>query len=170
MPSSSFQAVTPRQTPSLHDEIERKVLNEEIDAVAERLAIHRVQHGVTGAVCRGASALDRGFAEILCHAAEGTLIDLAFLGARERHAPMLKLIHSSRRVARQIFDRVLIAQPVRPLYGVEHVPLPLVLAHIAERGRDAALRRDCVRAGRENFGDAGGFQASLRRAERRAKA
>jgi hypothetical protein len=61
--------------------------------------------------------------------------------------------------AAHIFDGVLIAQPVRALDGVVHVPAPVVLAHVAERGGNAALRGNGVRAGRENLGDAGGLQA-----------
>src|SRR5690606_14662507 len=56
-------------------------------------------------------------------------------------------------------DGVLVAEPVRALDGVVEVEAPVVLAHVAERGRDAALRRDGVRAGREHLGNAGGVQA-----------
>ena len=99
------------------------------------LAVQRMQHGVAGAVGRGAGALGgRAFAEIGGHAAERTLIDLAVLGAAEGHAVMLKLVNGFGRVAAQIFDGVLVAEPVRPLHGVVHVPAPVVPAHIAERG------------------------------------
>ena len=43
-------------------------------------------------------------------------------------------------------------------------------AHVAERGGNAALRRDGVRAGREHLGDAGGLQARLGAADARAQA
>jgi hypothetical protein len=42
---------------------------------------------------------------------------------------------------------------------------PIILAHIAQSGRNSALRRNCVRAGRENFGDAGSFKAVRSHAE-----
>ena len=42
--------------------------------------------------------------------------------------------------------------------------------HVAERGRDAALRRDRMRAGREHLGDAGGAQARLAAADHGAQA
>jgi hypothetical protein len=42
-----------------HDQVEREVLDEEVDGVAQRLAVERVQHGVAGAVGGGAGALDR---------------------------------------------------------------------------------------------------------------
>ena len=139
--------------------------------MAQRLAVERVQHGVAGAVGRRAGALGRRPLPIFGgHAAEGALVDLAVLGARERHAVMLELVDRRRRLAAQIFDRVLVAEPVRPLDGVVHVPAPVVLAHVAERGGDAALGRDGVRAGREDLGDAGGLQAGFGAAERRAQA
>ena len=90
---------TPRQAPSVHDQVEREILDEELGRVAQRLAVQRVQHGVAGAVGRGAGALDRRLAEVAGHAAEGALVDLAVLGARERHAPVLELVDRGRRVA-----------------------------------------------------------------------
>jgi hypothetical protein len=110
------------------------------------------------------------FAVVLGHAAEGALVDLAFLGAREGHAPVLELVDGGRRVAGQVFDGVLVAQPVRPLDGVVHVPAPVVGTHVAEAGRDAALGRHGVAAGREHLGDAGGAQAGGRAAEGGAQA
>ena len=128
----------------LHDQVEREILDEELGRVAERLAVERVQHGVAGAVGGGAGALRDALAVVGGHAAEGALIDLAVLGAREGHAVMLELVDRGRRLAAEIFDGVLVAEPVRPLDGVVHVPAPVVLAHVAERGGDAALRRDGV--------------------------
>ena len=136
----------------------------------QRLAVERVQDGVAGAVGGGAGALRDALAVVGGHAAERALVDLAFLGARERHAPMVELVDRGRRVAAQIFDRVLVAEPVGALDGVVHVPAPVVRPHVAERGGNAALRRHRVRAGREHFGDAGGLQARLRAADARAQA
>ncbi len=136
----------------------------------QRLPVERVQDRVAGAVGGGAGALGDALAVIGGHAAERALVDLAFLGARERHAPVVELVDRRRRVAAEIFDRVLVAEPVGALDGVVHVPAPVVRPHIAERGRDAALRRDGVRAGREHLGDAGGAQARLRAADGGAQA
>ena len=130
----------------------------------------RVQHGVAGAVGGGAGALRLALAVVQGHAAERALVDLAVLGARERHAPMLELVDRGGRVAHHVFDGVLVAEPVRPLDGVVHVPAPVVRAHVAERGGDAALRRDGMRAGREHLGDAGGAQAGLAAADHGAQA
>ncbi len=41
------------------------------------------------------------------------------------------------------------------------MPAPVVLAHVAERGVDAALGCDGVGAGGEELGDAGCFEAGL---------
>src|SRR5215472_2369230 len=83
---------------------------------------------------------------------------------------MFEFIDRVGRVAAHIFDGVLIAKPVRTLDGVVHVPAPVVLAHIAERGGNAALRRDGVGAGRKYLGDAGGPQARLAATDDRAQA
>ena len=45
------------------------------------------------------------------------------------------------------------------------MPAPIVLAHVAERGADAALGGDGVAAGGEHLGDAGGFEAGGPHAE-----
>ncbi len=149
----------------VHHQVDGEIFDEEFGLMAQRLAVHRVQHGVAGAVGGGAGALRGALAEMRGHAAERALIDLAVFAARERQAPMFELVNRFRRVADHIFDGVLVAEPVRPFHGVVHVPAPVVLAHIAERGRDAALRRDRVRARRKHFGDAGGAQAGFAAAD-----
>src|SRR5690606_23574368 len=54
---------------------------------------------------------------------------------------------------------VLIAEPVRPLDGIEHMPLPVVFSHIAKRGGNTALRCNRMRACREDLGNAGRLEA-----------
>ena len=170
LPSSRQSATTPRQAPSLHDQVEREIFDEEVGVVAQALLVERVQHRMAGAVGGGAGALGgRPLAHILHHAAEGALVDLALVGAAERHAGMFELVDRRRRLADHIFDRVLVAEPVGALDRVVHVPGPVVRAHIAEAGGNAALRRDGVAAGREDLGDVGGLQPGLRRAHRRAQ-
>ncbi len=154
----------------LHDEVDGEIFDEEFGIVAQRLPVERVQHGVAGAVGGGAGALRRRPpAEIGGHAAERALIDAAVLGARERHAPMFEFVDGGGRVAAEIFDRILIAEPVRPLDGVVHVPFPVVRPHIGERGGDAALRGHRMRARREHLADAGRAQSRLRAADGRAQ-
>ena len=134
------------------------------------LLIERVQNGVASAVGGGAGALHRRFTKVAHVAAEGPLIDLALFGAREGHAEVLELIDGGRRIAAEIFDRILVAQPVGTLHGVIHVPAPVIGAHVGERRRDAALCGHRVRARGEHLGDAGRTQARLRGAERGAQA
>jgi hypothetical protein len=57
VPSARFQAMTPRQAPSIHDEVEREIFDEEFGLVLQRLLVKRVQDGVAGAVGGGAGAL-----------------------------------------------------------------------------------------------------------------
>ena len=143
----------------VHDQVEREIFDEEVRVVLQALLVQRVQHGVTGPVGRGAGALHRrARAHILHMAAERTLIDLALVGAAERHAGMLELDHRGGRLAHHIFDGILVAEPVRPLDGIVHVPGPVIRAHITQRGGDAALRRDGMAAGREHLGDARGLE------------
>jgi hypothetical protein len=41
----------------IHQQVDGEILDEELRAVFERLTVHRVQHGVAGAVGGGAGAL-----------------------------------------------------------------------------------------------------------------
>ena len=109
-----------------------KYLDEEFRRVTQRLAIECVKDGVARPVRGGAGALCAAFAVIGGHAAEGPLVDLAFFGPREGYAPMLEFIDGRRRFPAQIFDGVLVAEPVGALDRIVHVPAPVVLAHIAE--------------------------------------
>ena len=155
----------------VHDQIEREILDEELRRLAQRLTVERVQHGVAGAVGGGARALRRrAFAVIRRHAAERPLIDLAVLGAREGHAVVLELVDGVGRVAAQIFDGVLIAEPVGALDGVVHVPAPIVRPHVAERRGDAALRGNRMRARRKHLRDARRLEPGFGAAERRPQA
>ena len=152
-----------------HDQVEREILDEETRLVLERLLIQGMQHGVAGAIRRGAGALRDALAEMRGHAAERPLVDAAVLGARERHAVVLELDDRGRRLLAHELDGVLVAQPIRTLHGVVHMPAPVVVAHVAERRRDAALRRDRMAAGREHLGQARGGKPGLGQAEGRAQ-
>ena len=136
----------------------------------QRLLVQRVQDRVAGAVGGGAGALRGALAVVRGHAAERTLVDLAVLGPAERHALVLQLDDRGDRLAAHVFDRVLVAQPVAALDGVVEMEAPVVLAHVAERGGDAALGRHGMAAGREDLADAGGPQALLGQPEGGAQA
>ena len=124
-----------------------------------------MQHGVAGAVGGGAGALRDALAEMRGHAAEGALINPAILGARERHAVMFQFDDRGGRLLAHEFDGVLIAEPVRALDGVVHVPPPIIGAHVAERGGDAALRSNGVAARGKHLGQAGGGESGLGQSE-----
>ena len=155
----------------VHDEVERKVLDEEGGVVLERLAVQRVQDGVARAVGgRRAPVRLAVLAVVERLAAKGALVDLALVRARERHAVVLQLDHRARRLAAHVVDRVLVAQPVAALDRVVHVPPPVVLAHVAQRRVHTALRRRRVRARREELGDARHVEALLGEPKGRAQA
>ncbi len=151
-------------------EVDGEELDEELRLVLQRLLVQRVQHGVTGAVSGGAGALRRRLVVRLVLAAERALINLAVLGARERHAGVFELDHRRDGLLAHVLDGVLVAQPVRALHGVVEVVAPVVVHHVAERGVDAALRRHGVRAGREHLGKTRHRQVLGRHAEGGAKA
>ncbi len=151
-------------------EVERHPLDEELRLREHVSLVQRVQHRVPGAVRGAAGALHRALAEILRMPAEGPLVDRAVVVAVEGHAEVLELDHHFRRHAAHELDRVLVAQPVRPLHRVVHVPVPAVLSHVAERSTHAALRRHGVRARREDLGQDRDPHARVGQLQRGAKA
>ncbi len=152
----------------VHDQIKREIFDEEFGRMAQRLTVERVQHRVPGAVRGGTRALRRwAFAVIRRHAAEGPLIDLAVLGARKGNTVVLELVDRVGSVAAQIFDGVLIAEPVGAFDGVVHVPTPIVGAHVAQRRRDAALSGNRMRPRRKDLRDACRFETGFGATERR---
>src|SRR5262245_64153074 len=123
--------------------------------MAQRLSVHCVQHGMASAIGCSAGALRGALAVMRSHATERTLIDFpVFFAAREGQSPMLQFVDGFRRVATEIFDRVLISEPVGAFHRVVHVPAPVILTHIAERSRNSTLRRHGVRTGGKYLRDA----------------
>jgi hypothetical protein len=122
----------------VHDQVDREIFDEEVGVVLQALLVERVQHGVAGAVGGGGGALHRrALAHILHVAAERALVDRAVIVAAERHAIMFELVDGRGRLAHHIFDRVLVAEPVRPLDGVVHVPGPVIGRVVARLPRSA---------------------------------
>jgi len=114
--------------------------------------IQRVQHGMAGAVGHRAGAHGRRAAVVPGHAAEGALIDLAVIQAVERHAVVFQFDHRLVGLAAHELDRILVTEVIRALDRVVHVPVPVVLAHVAEAGGDAALRGDGMGTGGKHLG------------------
>ena len=83
---------------------------------------------------------------------------------------MLELNHRCGCFAAEIFDRVLVAEPVGTFDGIVHVPLPMVGSHVTKAGSDSALRSDRMTAGRKDLGHACRLEALSCRAHRRPQA
>ena len=92
-------------------------------------------------------------------AAEAPLVDLAVRRAVEGQAHVLQVDDRVDGLARQDLGRVLVDEVVATLDGVEHVPLPVVLLLVAERGADAALRGAGMGARRVELGEDGRLDA-----------
>ncbi len=111
----------------VHQQVERKVLGEEGNAVLQRLLVEGMQQRMAGPVCGRAGAAGRQLAKVLHVPAERPLIDPPVLGPAEGQPEMLELENSGRCFSAHVLDRVLVAEPVRSLDGVIHVPLPGIL-------------------------------------------
>src|SRR6202020_390872 len=82
---------------------------------------------------------------------------------------MVEFVDGGWRLTAQIFDSVLVAEPVGALDGVVHMPSPVVRPHIAEGSRNPALRRDGMRTRGKHFRDARRAQARLSAADARSQ-
>ena len=85
--------------------------------------------------------------------AERALVEPAFVVAREDGAPVLELVDVAGRLAREDLDRVLVAEVVGALDGVEGMRLRAVLGGVAERCVDAALGGARMAPRRVQLGD-----------------
>ena len=141
-------------------EVEREELLVDRHLVLQQLLVEHVdQH-----VARDVGGVDRARR---ARGAERALRDAAVGEAREHRAHVLELVDVARRLGAHDLDRVLVAQVVRALDGVERVDLGAVLGGVAERGVDAALggagvgaRRMQLRDDRDVGAGALGFDGS----------
>jgi hypothetical protein len=62
-------------------------------------------------------------------------------------------------------DGILVAEPIRTLDGIVHMPSPVVLVHITQCGIDATLGGDGMTSGREELRYTGRVEASLCKTE-----
>ena len=93
--------------------------------------------------------------------AERALVEPALVVAREHAAPVLELVDVARRLGREDLDRVLVAEVVGALDGVEGVLLGAVLGLVPERRVDAALGGAGVAARRVQLRDHRDLRASI---------
>jgi hypothetical protein len=98
---------------------------------------------------------------------ERPLRDPPVVGAREDGAPVLELVHVARALGAEDLDRVLVAEVVRALDGVEGVQLGVVLGRVPERRVDAALRSPRVAAGRMDLREERHVRAGVEGGDRR---
>ena len=101
-------------------------------------------------------------------APNGRCASLPSARPREERAPVLELVDVARRLLREDLDRVLVADVVGALDGVEGVALPGVLGRVPERGVDAALGRAGMAPGRVELRDDADVGACVVSLDRRA--
>ncbi len=128
------------------DELPREELLVHLDVALAHLLVQHLDEHVAGDV----GGVDRARRP---GGAERALREPAVLVAREEAAPVLELVDVARSLTREDLDRVLVAEVVGALHGVERVTLGTVVGRIPERGVDAALRRSRVGAGRMQLRD-----------------
>ena len=130
------------------DEVERVELLVHRDLVLEQLLVQHVDQDVA----RDVGAEDRAWR---AGGAEGALRDATVRRAREDRAHVLELVDVVRSLLAHDGDRVLVAEVVAALDGVERVPLGAVLGGVAEGRVDASLGRTRVGPRRVELRDHG---------------
>ena len=118
----------------LHDELPGEVLLVDAQVALHHLLVEDVDEDMAGDVGRVRRSR-------LAGGAEGPLRDPTVLRAREDRAPVLELVDVIRRLVAEDLDRVLVAEVVGALDGVEGVLLGIVLGGVPERRVDPALGR-----------------------------
>lgn len=97
----------------LHDQVKRKVLDEEVGVVAERLTVQSVKHGVSSSVGGGGATVGLATLAVVERlTAEGTLVDLAVLGTGEGKTEVLELDDSAGSLTTHVVNSVLVTQPI----------------------------------------------------------
>mmetsp|Transcript_12149 Transcript_12149/g.21809 ORF Transcript_12149/g.21809 Transcript_12149/m.21809 type:complete len:278 (+) Transcript_12149:1023-1856(+) len=135
-----------------HEQIHGEVLDEVSGIKCQTAAIQRMKHGVPRTVRRTRASMGLStLSKIQTLSPECSLINLPLLRPRERQAELLQLQHRLGRLPTHVVNGILIAQPIASLYGVVHVPSPIVRSHVPQCSVDAALGRDGVRSGGEEL-------------------
>jgi hypothetical protein len=138
-------------------------LLEAVDALAvlQDLLVEHVEHRLAGDVRDVGGPVER-------RAAERAQVELALLVAVEGHPDVVEVHDLAGRLAAHDLDRVLVAEEVRALDGVEGVRAPVVGR--IDRRVDAAGGGHGVRADRVDLAHDGHRRAGVGRGERRALA
>jgi hypothetical protein len=78
----------------LHNQVQSEVFDEEVGVVSQRLTIKSVENSVASSVSSSGTSIGlTTLAELEGLTAEGTLVDLAFLGSGERYAVVFELVN-----------------------------------------------------------------------------
>lgn len=102
-----------------------------------------MQHSMSRSITRTSCSVRLpAFAILQALPTQRSLVYCALICSREWHAIILELDDRRNGFLSHVVDCVLVAEPVGTLDCVVHVPAPIVLCHIAERGVDATLRGD----------------------------
>ena len=145
-----------------HDEVESEVLDKENAFVAKSSSKESMEHRVASSVSHSAAAIGLSpGTEVLALPSKGSLVDLSLLGSGEGHSVGFQLQDSIRSFLGHVVDSVLISEPVRALNCVIEVPSPVVLVHVSQGSIDSSLSSNGMGAGREQLGQACGFESSL---------
>ena len=122
----------------VHDEIDGKVFQKN-SPMPQRLPIERMEYGVPGSI--GSSAV-----RYACPPSPIPVImppkdsDKFFHpGVLEKGTPKCSSSTTAGGVPAHIRDGILVAKPIGSFDRVEHVPAPVVRAHVSQRRIDAAL-------------------------------
>mmetsp|Transcript_21841 Transcript_21841/g.33823 ORF Transcript_21841/g.33823 Transcript_21841/m.33823 type:complete len:461 (+) Transcript_21841:361-1743(+) len=146
----------------MHDKIHSEVFDEENAVISQGTAEQGVEHAVSSSVGHGAGSVSlSSLSELFGLSTEGTLVDLAFVVSRERHAVRLHLVDSGRSLLSHVLDGILVTEPVTALNSVIVVPLPVVSVHVSEGGVDTSLGSHGVGSGGEQLRNTGRFEAHL---------
>ncbi len=92
-------------------------------------------------------------AEVLALTPERALINAPVFESREGHAIVFELYDDPCGCPAHVFNGILITQVITALYRIVHMPMPVVRQHVTKCRINAALRGDCVRACRKDFGN-----------------
>ncbi|GBD30987.1 hypothetical protein HRbin32_02103 [bacterium HR32] len=152
LPREDLPRHHPRGDPVLQQQVHHLELVEEVHVVAQALLVEGLQDHVPRAIRRVARAAHRALAEVVGVPAEAALGDPALGGAVEGKPEVLQIVDGLHRFPGEDLRGVLVHQVVPALHGVEHVPLPVVLLLVSQRGADAALGGACVGAGGVQLG------------------
>ena len=133
------------------DQINGEIFVKEMCPCADVLLIQGMQNGMTGTVRCGAGSYCLIAAEVLTLATKSALINFARVKPGKWHSSVFQFVDSWNGFAAHILDSVLITEVIRSLYGIEHMPVPVIGQYIGEGGVDAALSSNGVRTGWEDF-------------------